>query len=122
MCPVCLEGLRARLRVTAPCGHAACLGCFQRLPAPPRCPLCRADLAPLVPPPPPPPSPPRTPPELVVPLWGGGASSETVRALAGRVAAAEELRGELRRSATSRAGLRRAPSLREAALLRGADA
>ena len=85
-----LEGLGARLRVTAPCAHAVCLGCFQRLPPPPRCPLCRADLAPLVPAAPPP-----------------RHASATARALAASVALAE------RRNVTTLV-LRRAPSLREA--------
>jgi hypothetical protein len=101
-CPVCFEGLGARLRVTAPCAHAVCLGCFQRLPPPARCPLCRADLAPLVPPPP---SPPRTPPVVLVGPWAR-ASSETVRALAERAAA----------DSVTALVLRRPPSLREAVL------
>ena len=110
-CPVCLEDLGARLRVTAPCSHAVCLGCFERLPPPARCPLCRADLAPLVPPPP---SPPRTPPpEAVVGGWARP-SSETVRALAERAAA--EARGELRRGSITTLVLRRTPSVREAVL------
>ena len=44
-CPVCYEELAKRVRVTTPCEHVVCLRCFLRL-RPPRCPLCREDLAP----------------------------------------------------------------------------
>jgi hypothetical protein len=43
-CPVCYEELTRRVRVTTPCEHVVCLRCFLRL-RPPRCPLCRTDLA-----------------------------------------------------------------------------
>ena len=48
-CPVCFEDLDARIRTTTPCGHHVCLGCLLALARPPRCPMCRADLAPLFP-------------------------------------------------------------------------
>lgn len=43
-CPVCLEPLAGRIRVLLPCDHTLCVRCLLRL-RPPRCPLCRADLA-----------------------------------------------------------------------------
>lgn len=49
-CPVCFEPLASRLRVVAPCAHTVCYACFQRLSAPQKCPMCRANLALLLPP------------------------------------------------------------------------
>jgi hypothetical protein len=44
-CPVCLEELGTRIETRLPCKHSVCLTCLLRLPAPVRCPMCRADVS-----------------------------------------------------------------------------
>ena len=65
-CPVCFESMDERIVTTPPCGHALCLPCLMRLRAPVRCPMCRAELAHLMPAAPRPP-PIRAPPSLTSP-------------------------------------------------------
>ena len=101
-CPVCFEPLASQLRVVAPCTHTVCYACFQRLPAPQTCPMCRADLAPLLPPPPP-------------------ASPEEVRrSLMERILLAESLRADVLPAGAIT--IRRAPLLRDVVLRRSSAA
>lgn len=48
-CPVCFEPMDTQIRVTLPCYHCLCLTCLLRLSHPQRCPLCRKNVAPLIP-------------------------------------------------------------------------
>lgn len=48
-CPVCFCELASRIRAVAPCRHAVCLQCILRLAPPQTCPICRSDLASLLP-------------------------------------------------------------------------
>lgn len=42
-CPVCLESFPVTQRRLLSCKHSTCNECYDRLPKPKRCPLCRAD-------------------------------------------------------------------------------
>ena len=55
-CPVCFGPLATVVRCVLPCTHTLCLRCLLRLRTPVSCPLCRADLAALLPEPMPAPS------------------------------------------------------------------
>lgn len=48
-CPVCFENLARSIHTVFPCRHSLCLTCLTRMKRPHRCPLCRYDLAPLMP-------------------------------------------------------------------------